>query len=84
MLKKAVWRYQPLQKRSVWILLALAFIDVGLTFNWSKFDFSILKTQIIYIGILVVAIIIGLILWHIKYKPIRDKALQLVKEIEGE
>ena len=85
MLKKAAWRYKPFQLRSFWILLAILFMDVALTFNWGiRSSISVFHTQIVIGSALMIGIVVGLILWFIKYKPIRDEALQLIKEIEGE
>lgn len=82
MLKKAAYRYQPFQRRGLWVLLGLAFMDVGLTIDWLDQNTSVAHTQIFFGGSLFVGLVIGLVLWYIRYKPIRDKALALIKEIE--
>lgn len=84
MLRQAVCRYKLFQKESIWILLALIVIDVGLTLDWMKNGTSILETQTFFLGAILFGFIIGLILWYVKYKPIRDEALKMIKEIEGE
>ncbi len=84
MLKKAVARYQPFQKRTLWAVTAVAFMDAGLTFSWLDDNISILIMQIVFWGAMILAAIIGLVVWRIKYKPIRDEALQMIKEIESE
>ncbi len=84
MLKKAVSRYQPFQKKSLWLLLALVSMDVGLTCNNTNENDSIILNQSIYWGLMILAVICGLILWYVRYKPIRDEALQMIREIEGE
>ena len=82
MLKKAAYRYQPLQKRSVWVLVGMAFMDVGVTFDWMDENTTVLHTQLFFIGAILVGVIIGMIWWYIQYKPLRDDALRLIKELE--
>jgi hypothetical protein len=84
MLKKAAWRYRPFQLRSVWIIIALIFMSIGLTLDLHNFGISLLIIQALYWGLIIFAFIVGLFRWYFKYKPIRDEALQLIKEIEGE
>lgn len=83
MLRKAVWRYQPFQKRAVWVLLALLLMNAGLTFSHMG-ESSVLDTQVFFLGAVFFGIVIGLILWYFKYKPLRDEAQNLLREIEGE
>ena len=82
MLKKAANRYQLFPLRSVYFLMAFALMDVGLTLDWLDENTTLLHTQIIFVGGIVWGFIIGLIIWYIRYKPLRDNALQLIKEIE--
>lgn len=82
MLRQAVHRYQPFQGRMVWVLLALVCIDIGLTFD-KKGDAQIMETQIVFLGAVVFGLIVGLIIWNFKYKPLRDDAIRLLREIEG-
>lgn len=84
MLKKAANSYQPFRKNSVWFLPGLLLMDIGLTFDWVGEGTSLIKVQVFFWGLMVIAVIIGLIVWFVKYRPIRDEALQMIKEIEGE
>ena len=81
MLKKAVARYQPFQLKTIWALLGIVFIDIGLVLN-SSLDFQVLWIQLIFLGTVLFSMGIGLIIWWINYKPLRDAALQLIKELE--
>lgn len=81
MLKNAARRYKPFRRKTAWVIAALIFLDAGLCFN-SYNHFNILKFQALFISALIVAFMIGMIIWKIKYKPIRDVALSLVAEIE--
>ena len=83
MLKKAAYRYKPFQLKTLWVLLSLLLVDAGLSLNTSL-GFKFIWTQVFYLGIVVLAIIIGLLIWRIRYKPIRDAALSLIREIDGE
>jgi len=80
MLKAAAYRYQPFQLRHIWLLIAILLMDAGLVLN-SSLTSSFIDIQL---GVLVVGVfsaIIGLIYWYEKYKPLRDRALFLYKEI---
>ncbi|RUT73143.1 hypothetical protein [Ancylomarina longa] len=83
MLKNAANRYKPFHIKNIWVLIAVLFMDAGLCLN-SSLNFSVVKVQIYFIGALILACIIGLIVWRIKYKGIRDNALSVIAEIERE
>ena len=83
MLKNAAYRYQPFQLKTIWVFVAILFMDVGLCLNTSL-DFSVIDVQIHFLGAILVAVMIGLMIWYFKYKPIRDNALAIIAEIEGE
>ena len=82
MLKRAAQRYKPFRRKTLWIALALIFLDIGLCFS-SYNQFNILWLQVLFIGNLAVGLIIGLIIWKIKYKPFRDNVLSMTAEIEN-
>jgi hypothetical protein len=83
MLKKAAYRYKPFQLKPLWILFALLLMDAGLCFN-SSLDFSIFHIQITFFGTMSLSVLIGLLVWFLKYKQLRDDALKLIAEMEGE
>jgi len=80
MLKAAVYRYQPFQLRHIWLLVAILLMDAGFAFN-SYLTSSFIDIQLGFLVVGVFSAIIGLIYWYEKYKPLRDKALFLYKEI---
>ena len=82
MLKKAAYRYKPFQKVTWWVILALLLIDAGLSLNTSIGGGLVYK-QIVFLGLMTLSVAGGLIWWRIRYKPLRDSALGLIKEIEG-
>jgi len=83
MLKNAASRYRPFQLKALWAFLAILFMDLG--FSIISFTKNhIIKIQFFVFGIMLISILIGLIIWYIKHKPLRDNALRLVAEIEGE
>jgi len=83
MLKDAAYRYQPVQLKSLWVLLGFLFIYAGVISD-SKLDNSFMEGQVFLLGGVLVGLFIGLIVWYFKYKPLRDNALRLIAEIEGE
>jgi hypothetical protein len=83
MLKNAAYRYKPFQLKKICLLIAIIIMDAGLCLNTSL-SFSVLDVQIYFLGAMLVAVLIGLTIWYFKYKPLRDNALRLVAEIEGE
>jgi len=83
MLKNAVYRYQPIQLKSIWVLVAVLFADAGISINLLP-DFTVAEVQIYFLGLMLISLIIGLITWHLKYKHLRDNALSIIAEIEGE
>ncbi len=83
MLREAANRYKPFQWKSVWSIIAIIIMDIGLIFDW-KDEFPIFFSQAVFFGIVIPGIIIGLIIWYKRYKPVRDEALKMIKEIEGE
>ncbi|WP_319480816.1 hypothetical protein [uncultured Draconibacterium sp.] len=82
MLKKAACRYQPFQKRALGVIPGLLLIDIGLTFEWIGEGRSVLDSQVFFLGAILFGVIIGLVIWYLKYKPLRDKIIDLVREIE--
>ena len=83
MLKKAAYRYKPFQAKALWALMGIVFIDAGLAFN-SKSGFGDIWIHLFFFGSVIIAMIIGLIVWKINYKPLRDAALSLIKELEDQ
>jgi len=85
-LKNEDERYAALSKRIqivYWILLAVILIDAGLSLNTSL-SFEFISVQVYFLGAIVLATIIGLLFWRVRYKPLRDAALYLIREINGE
>lgn len=83
MLKKAAKRYQPFPLRTVWVIVGLLIMDAGITLDTLK-DLPVYVVQIFVLGMFSIGIIIGLLIWKKKYKPIRDNALVMIKELEEE
>jgi len=81
MLEKAVHRYKPFRLNILWLLLAILLMDAGLTIGTFK-DEPFLMVQLVVCIVLVVAVLTGLLVWYIRYKPVRDAALNLIREIK--
>lgn len=81
MLKKAAYRYQPFQKVTGWVFLAVLLMGFGIYQNKSLTQNA--TDMLYYFAIPIMSgLVIGLIVWYYKYKPLRDEALALIKEIE--
>lgn len=83
MLKKAVYRYQPFQGRMIWGAAAIVLMNVGLTMRQNDVELRI-GIQLVFWSTVILALMVGLFIWFIKYKPLRDDALRLIAEIEGD
>jgi len=80
MLKKAVRRYQPLHHK-LWIaIVAIVLINAGLSLRSTFADF--VQIQIVFWSMMIVAVIAGLLWWKVRYKPLRDETLRMIREIE--
>jgi hypothetical protein len=82
MLKQAVYRYSPFQKRMVWIILAVFLINAGRSADSASMA-NFVFTQVMFWSLMALAVLAGLLVWKIKYKPLRDNALKLIAEIEN-
>ena len=88
-LAKAVKRYQAFQWQVLFSLIPLTLEDIGLCFF--SLDFSghsdtlahFIKLQVIFFVSLAIGFLIGYIVWWKRKKPLRDRALALLKEIES-
>ena len=80
MLKKAAQRYKPFQERLWFVLVAVLLIDAGLSLKGPLADF--VQTQIAFLSSMTGALIIGIFVWWIRYKPLRDQTLRMIREIE--
>ena len=81
MLKKAADRYKPFKLKTLWAFVAVLVMDVGLVLDIFN-DIPLLISQSVFFGVMIIAVGIGLLVWRIKYKPLRDNVLLLIKEIE--
>jgi len=83
MLKKAADRYQPFRKKTWYIALAAIMFNASLSLSNAHAG-NFLNLQLTFAGVIAVAILIGLFIWKQQYKPLRDDALALIRQIEGE
>ena len=81
MLKRAAYRYQPFQWKMLWIVLAIFLMNIGMNYNSLGTDES-LVAQFVFIGAILIGFMGGLLLWYIKYRPLRNDILHLIEEIE--
>jgi len=83
MLKKAVDRYKPFRPKALWAVAAFFLMDAGFYLS-SNFKKHVVDKQIYVFAIFIASVIIGLIIWYFKYKPLYDNSKRLIAEIEGE
>lgn len=83
MLKSAANRYRPIRAKSLWAFAAFFMMGGGFYFS-SLFNEYAVRFQSYFIALFFASLIISTIIWYFKYKPLRDNALRLIAEIEGE
>jgi len=89
MLTKAARRYKFFQKKSLLIIVPVLFMSTALSFGMQEviphpdMFIRILIVQVIYVFVTFLAVLVGYFIWRVRQKPLRDKALELLNEIEG-
>ncbi|WP_066632123.1 hypothetical protein [Labilibacter marinus] len=81
MLKKAAKRYRALSFKSITFIIGLFMLHIGLYIN--VFYNTPLFIQVSFFFTIIIAIVVGIIIWKNRYKPLRDDSLKLIKEIES-
>ena len=79
-LKSIVKRYSSFEYFDLWALAAITILGVSLSLDSG---FSFLVYQLGYWTMMLISILGGLTYRFIKIKPLKDRALQLLKELEG-
>ena len=88
-LAKAVKRYQAFQWPALFLLIPLILEDIGICFfsldssGHSDALAHVIQWQVIFFVLLAIGVPIGYIVWRIRQKPLRDRAIALIKEIES-
>ncbi|WP_461642575.1 hypothetical protein [Labilibaculum euxinus] len=83
MLKNVVKRYRPFQFKNIWVFVAMLIVNFGLSLKLADDD-NFVEFQLIFWVAMIAAVLIGLLVWWIKYKVLYDNALALITELEGE
>ncbi len=89
MLTAVAKRYQLRFGYFLIVFIPIILMDVGLTISFYKDLGSmsplnrVLIVQAFYIPTMVISAFIGILIWRHKQKPLRDKALELLKELES-
>lgn len=89
MLKKAVCRYKLFQRKGLYVLAPLIVEGIGL--NLMMYDnfpalepiYRIVSFQLTYLFVMVIAFLIGYLIWKKRQKPLHDHALALLNEFES-
>ena len=79
MLKKAAYRYLPYRLSALWALLGALLVYVSFYIT-STMPYWVSKLLLVSLGL---GILIGMVIWWIRYKPLYDGARKLIREIEG-
>lgn len=89
MLRNAVKRYKMQLSKIALSLVPLVFINAGVTLisigeeSEGLFEGYYLKFQLIFWPMIALAMGIGLLIWRVKQKPLKDAAEKLLKEIQA-
>jgi hypothetical protein len=90
MLRLTAKRYQFQINKLLILFIPIVLMDAGLTLSFYH-DLlpmnpinRVLIIQVIYWPVMIIAAIIGYFVWRTKQKPLRDNALKLIEELEGE
>lgn len=78
LLKKAKKRYAPFGGVNFLILIPIVLFDIGLCADLTEMSIAIF--QLLYFGAISFVILLGLLIWKIKYKPLYDNVCRLIKE----
>lgn len=89
MLRKAAKRYSLSAKKYLTLSIPIILMDAGLTFSFygnlqpiNPLN-RILLIQAVYIPVMTISAFIGIWIWYKTQKPLRDRALELIKELEN-
>lgn len=90
MLSEAVTRFSLWNPEIKWALAAAFVMDIGLSVShyeegeganpWS----GAIEMQYVFIPAIIIGVIVGIVLWHYRYKPLRDNARKLLQELDAE
>ncbi len=89
MLNAVVKRYHLKLGYLLILLIPIVLMDGGLTLSFYEDLESlsplnrVLIVQAFYIPVMAISALIGILIWRHKQKPLRDKALELLKELEN-
>lgn len=87
MMKQAANRYHIWQPRLLWVLLAILFIDAGLSLSAGQhmqdgsFWSNILWIQVAFLPAMGLSFSIGVLIWRMRQKPLRDQARAIIREL---
>jgi len=90
MLRSAAKRYRLSTKNYLIIAIPVILMDIGLTLSFYNNLLPlaplnrVLIIQVFYIPIMTISGFIGYYIWRKQQKPLRDRALELIRELEGE
>lgn len=89
MLRKTAERYRLRVDKLLFLIIPILLMDGGVTLRFyndllpmSPLN-RVLIVQAFYIPTMIISAMIGILIWRKKQKPLRDRALELIKELEN-
>lgn len=89
MLRNAAKRYKFWQMKTYLTIIPVILVCIATSFSIERllpYPDQIKRMVIVFVGyflVVCVAFFIGYLVWRVRQKPLRDKALALLREIEG-
>ncbi len=80
MLRTTSERYKPFLTKDLLVLPGIILMGIGMGLNK---DMGFAKYQLIFWSVMIIGALLGLIYWYFKWKPVKDNADMLLKEIES-
>ena len=78
-LKSMERRYRSFRLEDIWVFAAVFFLGISMGIDSPT---GFLSFQLNFWPLILISMLIGYIYWYIKLKPLKDKASQLIKELE--
>jgi hypothetical protein len=90
MLRSVANRYRLKTEKILFLLVPVFLMDAGVTLSFYE-DLlpmtplnRVLIVQVIYLPVMTISALIGVWIWSKKQKPLRDRAVELINELESE
>ncbi len=82
MLQETSERYKPFLKKDIWVFPGTILVAIGRGLSPSPYR-NFWDFQLFFWSLILIGGVIGVVYWYFRWKPIKDNADKLIKEIEG-